>query len=46
MSLSVDEFQLNSKSAHIPKFIHKCINMNEWTSVVIKDFHAHFETFS
>ena len=38
MSLSADEFQLNSNSAYIPKYIHKCINMYECTTVVIRDF--------
>ena len=46
MSLSVDEFQLNLKKAYIPKCIHKCNNMYECTSVVIRDFYAHFTTFS
>ena len=41
-SLSADEFQLNSKKAYIPKCIHKCININECTSVVIRDFYVHF----
>ena len=38
MLLSADEFQLNSKSAYILKRIHKCINMYECASVVIRDF--------
>ena len=38
MSLSADEFQLNSKSAYIPECIQKSINMYECTSVVIRDF--------
>ena len=38
MSLSADEIQLNSNSAYIPKWIHKCINMYESTSVVIRAF--------
>ena len=38
MSLSADEFQLNSKSAYIPECIHKCINYYECTSIVIRDF--------
>ena len=37
MSLTADEFQLNSKSAYIPRCIHKGINMYECTSVVIRD---------
>ena len=35
---SADEFQLISKSAYIPRCIHKCINMYECTSVGIIDF--------
>ena len=37
-SLSADEFQLNSKSAYIPKCIHKRINMYECIPVVIRAF--------
>ena len=33
-----DEFQLNPKSAYIPKCIHQRINMYQCTSVVIRDF--------
>ena len=42
MSVSADEFQLNSKSAYIPKCIHKYINMYECTFVVIRAFKDFF----
>ena len=41
-SLSADDFELNSKSAYIPKCIYLGINMCECTSVVIKAFKKFF----
>ena len=40
--ISADEFQLNSKSAYIPKCIHKCNKIYECTSVDMKAFEDFF----